>query len=61
MGRELKLPDGLQTYRKHFMEPPDGMTQTLHIQIEEYALGGRNGKHGHANEAMFYNTMEGIG
>ena len=59
-GREMKLQDGPQSYSKHFIEPPDGMTQTLHIHLEEYAPGGRNGKHGHVNEAAFY-ILDGVG
>jgi gentisate 1,2-dioxygenase len=29
----------------------DGLTQTLHVHLEEYAPGGRTQKHGHVNEA----------
>jgi gentisate 1,2-dioxygenase len=53
-GRELKFNDGPQTFSKHFVEPVDGVTQTLHIHLEEYAPGGHNQKHGHVNEAAFY-------
>ena len=53
-GSELKFNDGPQTFSKHFVEPIDGVTQTLHIHLEEYAPGGRNQKHGHVNEAAFY-------
>jgi gentisate 1,2-dioxygenase len=53
-GTELKFNDGPQTFSKHFVEPVDGMTQTLHIHLEEYAPGGHNQKHGHVNEAAFY-------
>jgi quercetin dioxygenase-like cupin family protein len=53
-GRELTFNDGPQTFSKHFVEPIDGLTQTLHIHLEEYAPGGRNQKHGHVNEAAFY-------
>jgi quercetin dioxygenase-like cupin family protein len=53
-GKELKFNDGPQTFSKHFVEPIDGLTQTLHIHLEEYAPGGRNQKHGHVNEAAFY-------
>ena len=52
-GSELKFNDGPQTFSKHFVEPVDGLTQTLHIHLEEYAPGGRNQKHGHVNEAAF--------
>ena len=53
-GRELAFNDGPQTFSKHFVEPVDGLTQTLHIHLEEYAPGGHNQKHGHVNEAAFY-------
>lgn len=53
-GRELTFNDGPQTFSKHFVEPVDGLTQTLHIHLEEYAQGGHNQKHGHVNEAAFY-------
>jgi quercetin dioxygenase-like cupin family protein len=50
----MKFQDGPQSFSKHFVEPVDGMTQTLHIHLEEYAPGGRTQKHGHVNEAAFY-------
>ena len=53
-GKTHKFVDGPQSYSKHFVEPVDGMTQTLHIHLEEYAPGGRTQKHGHVNEAAFY-------
>src|ERR1700741_1336849 len=53
-GRDLMFNDGPQSFSKHFVEPVDGMTQTLHIHLEEYAPGGRTQKHGHVNEAAFY-------
>ncbi len=53
-GDEIKFMDGPQSFSKHFVEPVDGMTQTLHIHLEEYAPGGTNQKHGHVNEAAFY-------
>ena len=53
-GRELRFNDGPQAFSKHFIEPVDGVTQTLHIHLEEYAPGGHNQKHGHVNEAAFY-------
>ncbi len=53
-GREMKFQDGPQSFSKHFVEPVDGMTQTLHVHLEEYAPGGRTQKHGHVNEAAFY-------
>ena len=53
-GRELLFNDGPQSFSKHFIEPVDGLTQTLHVHLEEYAPGGRTQKHGHVNEAAFY-------
>jgi quercetin dioxygenase-like cupin family protein len=53
-GKEIKFQDGPQTYSKHFIEPKDGMGQTLHIHLEEYSPGGQSQKHGHVNEAVFY-------
>ncbi|HTK13566.1 MAG TPA: cupin domain-containing protein [Xanthobacteraceae bacterium] len=53
-GKDLKLDGGPQSFSRHYMEPEDGMTQTLHIHLEEYAPGGKTGKHGHVNEAAFY-------
>jgi quercetin dioxygenase-like cupin family protein len=59
-GTKVRLKDGPQSFSRHYVEPPDGMTQTLHIHLEEYAPGGRNGKHGHVNEAAFY-ILDGTG
>lgn len=59
-GAELEFMDGPQSFSKHYVEPVDGMTQTLHIHLEEYAPGGINQKHGHVNEALFY-ILDGIG
>ena len=53
-GRELKFNDGPQAFSKHYIEPVDGLSQTLHIHLEEYSPGGHNQKHGHVNEAAFY-------
>jgi gentisate 1,2-dioxygenase len=53
-GKTLKFVDGPQSYSKHFVEPADGLTQTLHIHLEEYSPGGKTQKHGHVNEAAFY-------
>ena len=53
-GKDLMFNDGPQSFSKHFVEPVDGMTQTLHVHLEEYAPGGRTQKHGHVNEAAFY-------
>src|SRR5438034_9174028 len=59
-GREMKFVDGPQSFSKHFVEPEDGLTQTLHIHLEEYAPGGKTQKHGHVNEAAFY-ILDGAG
>ena len=42
-GKDLKLDGGPQNFSRHYMEPEDGMTQTLHIHLEEYAPGGKTG------------------
>ena len=59
-GHEDKFMDGPQSFSKHFVEPVDGLTQTLHMHLEEYAPGGRTQKHGHVNEAAFY-ILDGTG
>ena len=59
-GREYKFNDGPQAFSRHYVEPGDGLGQTLHIHLEEYAPGGKNGKHGHVNEAAFY-ILDGTG
>src|SRR5437868_14252047 len=53
-GKDLLFNDGPQSFSKHFIEPVDGLTQTLHVHLEEYRPGGRTQKHGHLNEAAFY-------
>ena len=53
-GKDLKLDGGPQHFSRHYVEPEDGRTQTLHIHLEEYGPGGRSQKHGHVNEAAFY-------
>src|SRR5436309_16053455 len=40
-GKDLLFNDGPQSFSKHFIEPADGMTQTLHVHLEEYGPGGR--------------------
>ena len=59
-GKELKLDGGPQHFSRHYVEPEDGRTQTLHIHLEEYAPGGTTQKHGHVNEAAFY-ILDGSG
>ncbi|GMA61450.1 cupin domain-containing protein [Alicyclobacillus fastidiosus] len=53
-GDNIQFLDGPQTFSKHYLEPVDGLGQTLHIHLEEYAPGGKSQKHGHVNEAAFY-------
>lgn len=53
-AEERKFLDGPQAFVKHYFEPPDGLGQTLHIHLNEYAPGGVSQKHGHVNEACFY-------
>src|SRR5712692_7002620 len=53
-GKDLTFNDGPQSFSKHFVEPVDGLGQTLHVHLEEYGPGGRTQKHGHVNEAAFY-------
>ena len=38
-GRELKFNDGPQAFSRHYVEPVDGVTQTLHLHVEEYSPG----------------------
>ena len=59
-GKDLTFNDGPQSFSKHFIEPEDGLTQTLHVHLEEYGPGGRTQKHGHVNEAAFY-ILDGVG
>jgi quercetin dioxygenase-like cupin family protein len=53
-GRAKPFHSGPQQFSKHYMEPKDGLGQTLHIHLEEYSPGGKSQKHGHVNEAVFY-------
>jgi gentisate 1,2-dioxygenase len=53
-GGSVTFQSGPQTFSKHFMEPEDGLAQTLHIHLEEYAPGAKSQMHGHVNEAIFY-------
>jgi mannose-6-phosphate isomerase-like protein (cupin superfamily) len=59
-GRAQPFHSGPQQFSKHYMEPKDGLGQTLHIHLEEYSPGGKSQKHGHVNEAVFY-ILDGIG
>jgi gentisate 1,2-dioxygenase len=53
-GSNVTFHAGPQTFSKHYMEPEDGLGQTLHIHLEEYSPGGKSQMHGHVNEAVFY-------
>jgi gentisate 1,2-dioxygenase len=53
-GAELEFTDGPQMFGRHYIEPKDGLGQTLHIHLQEYAPGAWSQKHGHVNEAVFY-------
>jgi len=59
-GKDLRLDGGPQHFSRHYVEPEDGRTQTLHLHLEEYAPGGKTQKHGHVNEAAFY-ILDGAG
>ena len=59
-GKEIKFVDGPQAYSRHYVEPKDGITQTLHLHLEEYGPGAKSQKHGHVNEAAFY-ILDGTG
>ena len=53
-GSAIRFIDGPQTFSRHYVEPKDGITQTLHIHLEEWGPGAKSQKHGHVNEAAFY-------
>jgi quercetin dioxygenase-like cupin family protein len=53
-GGDLEFDGGPQHYNKDYLEPKDGLGQTLHIHLEEIAPGSRSAKHGHVNDAVFY-------
>jgi gentisate 1,2-dioxygenase len=59
-SEDVKLDGGPQHFSRHYVEPEDGLAQTLHIHLEEYAPGGKTQKHGHVNEAAFY-ILDGAG
>ena len=59
-GARIEFNDGPQAFSRHYVEPKDGVTQTLHIHLEEYGPGARSQKHGHVNEAAFY-ILDGAG
>jgi mannose-6-phosphate isomerase-like protein (cupin superfamily) len=53
-GRDLEYFNGPHVFGKHYLEPKDGLGQTLHVHLQEYAPGATSQKHGHVNEAVFY-------
>jgi len=53
-AKELAFIDGPLCFSRHYVEPKDGITQTFHMHLEEYAPGAASQKHGHVNEAAFY-------
>jgi quercetin dioxygenase-like cupin family protein len=53
-GSQEPFHGGPQHWNKDYMEPGDGLGQTLHIHLEEWAPGGVSQRHGHVNEAVFY-------
>jgi len=59
-GRDREFFNGPNVFSKHYIEPKDGIGQTLHIHLQEYAPGASSQKHGHVNEAVFY-ILDGIG
>jgi quercetin dioxygenase-like cupin family protein len=59
-AKEIGFIDGPIAYSRHYVEPKDGITQTFHMHLEEYAPGGSSQQHGHVNEAAFY-ILDGTG
>ena len=57
---DIQFVDGPACFSRHYIEPKDGITQTFHMHLEEYAPGARSQKHGHVNEAAFY-ILDGTG
>ena len=53
-AKETAFIDGPLCFSRHYVEPKDGITQTFHMHLEEYAPGASSQKHGHVNEAAFY-------
>jgi gentisate 1,2-dioxygenase len=53
-GSVAKFHGGPAHWNKDYLQPKDGLGQTLHIHLEEWAPGGISQKHGHVNEAVFY-------
>lgn len=53
-AKDIPFIDGPQCFSRHYVEPKDGITQTFHLHLEEYAPGASSQQHGHVNEAAFY-------
>ena len=53
-AKDIHFVDGPQCFSRHYVEPKDGITQTFHFHLEEYAPGACSQQHGHVNEAAFY-------
>ena len=45
-GKEIKFVDGPQVWSRHYMEPKDGLTQTLHIHLNSVHGQTRHFCHG---------------
>jgi len=50
---DIKFIDGPQAFSRHYFEPKDGITQTLHLHLEEYDLEGKSQKQDYVNETTF--------
>jgi quercetin dioxygenase-like cupin family protein len=59
-AKQTPFVDGPQAFTRHYVEPKDGITQTFHLHLEEYAPGASSQKHAHVNEAAFY-ILDGTG
>ena len=53
-AEEIPFIDGPQEFSRHYLHPEDGLGQTLHLHVEEFAPGGKSQMHFHVNEAIFY-------
>ena len=56
-AKDIPFVDGPQCFSRHYVEPKDGITQTFHFHLEEYAPGASSQQHGHVNEAAFYLSL----
>ncbi len=60
-GKETKLDGGPQHFSRHYIEPEDGLCQTLHIHLEEYAPGGTTQKHRPVSMKAAFYILDGAG